>query len=89
MAVTEALMQLFIKEQVTADRVVSTIKRFSSNINLTSESTDRGGGENIDNEIPKPSNQEEALLLWVTRCGDALKQKIMDDMVASGDIDQV
>ena len=85
MAVTEALMSLFIKEMVTADRVVSTIKRFGQ-MNLTSDSAkDRA----LDNDSQKPSDQGEALLLWVTRSGDALKQKIIGELVVSGNADQV
>ena len=85
MAVTEALMSLFIKEMVTADRVVSTIKRFGQ-LNLTSDSAKDHA---LDNDCQKPTDQGEALLLWVTRSGDALKQRIIDELVISGDVDQV
>ena len=81
MAVIEALMALFIKEQVTADRVVTTIKRFE-NLKSNSDSTK-------DNDIPKPSDQGEALLLWVTRSGDLLKQRIIEELGESGDAAQV
>ena len=83
MAVIEALMSLFIKELVTADRVVSTIKRFE-NLKSLSDST-----KDIDNDIPKPSDQGEALLLWVTRSGDVLKQRIISELGESGEIAQV
>ena len=83
MAVIEALMSLFIKELVTADRVVSTIKRFE-NLKSISDST-----KDIDNDIPKPSDQGEALLLWVTRSGDVLKQRIISELGESGEIAQV
>lgn len=83
MAVIEALMSLFIKELVTADRVVSTIKRFES-LKSNSDST-----KDIDNDIPKPSDQGEALLLWVTRSGDVLKQRIINELGDSGEIAQV
>ena len=83
MAVIEALMSLFIKELVTADRVVSTIKRFE-NLKSISDST-----KDIDNDIPKPSDQGEALLLWVTRSGNVLKQRIISELGESGEIAQV
>ena len=85
MAVIEALMTLFIKELVTADRVVATIKRFET-MKLTSDSAKDDG---LDNDIPKPSDQAEALLLWVTRSGDALKQRIIDELADSGEAAQV
>ena len=85
MAVIEALMTLFIKELVTADRVVATIKRFET-MKLTSDSAKDDG---LDNDIPKPSDQGEALLLWVTRSGDALKQRIIDELADSGEAAQV
>ena len=85
MAVTEALMSLFIKEMVPADRVVSTIQRFTQ-LNLTSDSAK---AHTLDNDSQKPTDQGEALLLWVTRSGDALKQKIIGELVISGNADQV
>jgi hypothetical protein len=81
MAVIEALMTLFIKELVTADRVVTTIKRFE---NLKSDST-----KDIDNDIPKPSDQGEALLFWITRSGDLLKERIIEELGESGEVAQV
>ena len=60
MAVTEALMQLFVKEMVSLERVTSTVKRFSS--------LDESGKED-------PADQEEALLLWINKCGEALQKK--------------
>ena len=81
MAVIEALMALFIKEQVTADRVVTTIKRFE-NLKSNSDSTK-------DNDISKPSDQGEALLIWVTRSGDLLKQRIIEELGDSGEAAQV
>ena len=81
MAVIEALMALFIKEQVTADRVVTTIKRFE-NLKSNSDSAK-------DNDIPKPSDQGEALLLWVTRSGELLRQRIIEELGDSGEAAQV
>ena len=83
MAVTEALMTLFIKELVTADRVVTTIKRFE-NLKSASDST-----KDIENDIPKPSDQGEALLFWVTRSGDLLKERIIEELGDSGEVAQV
>ena len=83
MAVIEALMALFVKEQVTADRVVTTIKRFETLISNSDSTKDR------DNDIPKPSDQGEALLLWVTRSGALLKQRIIEELGESSDAAQV
>ena len=83
MAVIEALMSLFVKELVTADRVVTTIKRFE-NMKTASDST-----KELDNDIPKPSDQGEALLLWVTRSCDVLKQRIIEELGDSGEAAQV
>lgn len=60
MAVIEALMQLFIKEQVSVDKVLSTVKRFSAPVS-TSEA---------------PTDPDSALLLWAKRCGESLKLRI-------------
>ena len=83
MAVIEALMSLFIKELVTADRVVTTIKRFE-HLKSTSDST-----KDVDNDILNPSDQGEALLLWVTRSGDLLKDRILEELGDSGEAAQV
>jgi len=63
MAVIEALMQLFIKEQVAVDRVLNTVKRFSAPVS-TSEA---------------PTDPDSALLLWSKRCCEALKLKIENE----------
>ena len=60
MAVIEALMQLFIKEQVAVDRVLTTVRRFSNPVS-TSEA---------------PTDPDAALLLWTKRCCEALKLRI-------------
>ena len=63
MAVIEALMQLFIKEQVAVDRVLNTVKRFSAPVS-TSEA---------------PTDPDSALLLWSKRCCESLKLKIENE----------
>ena len=63
MAVIEALMQLFIKEQVAVDRVLNTVKRFSAPVS-TSEA---------------PTDPDSALMLWSKRCCEALKLKIENE----------
>ena len=70
MAVIEALMQLFIKEQVSVDRVLSTVKRFSAPVS-TSEA---------------PTDPDSALLLWTKRCCEALKGSIENELQANGDV---
>ena len=62
MAVTEALMSLFLKELVSVDKVVSVAKRVAKTAN---------GGD----EETIPADQEEALLLWANVCCKALKAK--------------
>ena len=68
MAVTEALMSLFIKELVNLDRVMSVVKRLDKVI---------VGGSSTSASSPTspPSDQEEALLLWVNKSCQALKKK--------------
>ena len=60
MAVIEALMQLFIKEQVSVDRVLTTVKRFSNPVSASEA----------------PTDPDAALLLWTKRCCEALKSRI-------------
>ena len=60
MAVIEALMQLFIKESVSLDKMRNVVKRFAS--------LDESGKEN-------PADQEEALLLWINKSAETLQKK--------------
>ena len=69
MAVIEALMQLFIKEQVSVERVLNTVKRFSAPVS-TSEA---------------PTDPDSALLLWTKRCCESLKLRIEDELKSNGD----
>ena len=62
MAVTEALMQLFVKELVSIDRLTGTVKRFAS-----------------WDEKDQPADQEEALILWINKCAEALQDKAEDE----------
>ena len=64
MAVIEALMQLFIKEQVSVERVLNTVQRFSAPVS-TSEA---------------PTDPDSALLLWTKRCCESLKLRIEDEL---------
>ena len=70
MAVIEALMQLFIKEQVSVDRVLSTVKRFSAPVS-TSEA---------------PTDPDSALLLWTKRCCESLKQRMEEEINAAEEV---
>jgi calmodulin-regulated spectrin-associated protein len=72
MAVIEALMQLFIKEQVSVERVLNTVKRFSAPVS-TSEA---------------PTDPDSALLLWTKRCCESLKLRIEDELKSNGDESQ-
>ena len=69
MAVIEALMQLFIKEQVSVERVLNTAKRFSAPVS-TSEA---------------PTDPDSALLLWTKRCCESLKLRIEEEHKNNGD----
>ena len=69
MAVIEALMQLFIKEQVSVERVLNTVKRFSAPVS-TSEA---------------PTDPDSALLLWTKRCCESLKLRIEDELKSNSD----
>ena len=60
MAVIEALMSLFIKEQVSVDRVLTTVKRFSTSVSASEA----------------PTDPDAALILWAKRCCEALKLRI-------------
>ena len=75
MAVIEAIMSLFLKETVTTERILSTIKRF--------------GLRNLDEDAINTSDHEEALLHWVTHCGEALKEKVVADAVKPDDSHKV
>ncbi len=67
MAVTEALMSLFLKELVSVDRVLATVRRFRKAGLL-----DDPEGDDAENSI----DQEEALLYWVEMCCQALKNRV-------------
>ena len=69
MAVIEALMQLFIKEQVSVERVLNTVKRFSAPVS-TSEA---------------PTDPDSALLLWTKRCCESLKLRIEEEHKNNGE----
>ena len=79
MAVTEALMSLFLKESVSTSRVLNTVRRMDKN------KTFDGDNGDLDNADP-----EEALVLWVSEACRALKKKAMDEVgKADKDSDQV
>ena len=86
MAVTEALMSLFLKESVSTSRVLNTVRRMDKN--KTFDSNGSGGGDlggDLDNADP-----EEALMLWVSESCRAVKKKAMDEVgKADKDSDQV
>ena len=84
MAVTEALMSLFLKESVSTSRVLSTVRRMDKNKTFDNNGGDLGGGD-LDNADP-----EEALMLWLSESCRAVKKKAMDEVgKADKDSDQV
>ena len=85
MAVTEALMSLFLKESVSTSRVLSTVRRMDKN----SKALDTSNGDDLD---PDSADPEEALMLWVSESCRAVKKKAVDEVVggrADKDSDQV
>ena len=76
MAVTEALMSLFLKESVSTSRVLSTVRRMDKN----SKALDTSNGDDLD---PDSADPEEALMLWVSESCRAVKKKAMDEVVGS------
>lgn len=67
MAVTEALMALFVKEMFSLDRVLEATKRLNK-VKVLPET-----------EV-KPNDQEEALLHWLSRCCLLQKLKAEDEL---------
>ena len=91
MAVTEALMSLFLKESVSTSRVLSTVRRMDKNSKALegSNNSDLEGGGGLD---PDSADPEEALMLWVSESCRAVKKKAVDEVVggrADKDSDQV
>ena len=67
MAVTEALMSLFLKEMFTLDKVMGVCKRFKNMAALT----------DVDN---LPTDQEEALLYWLSKSSEVLKSRTQEEV---------
>ena len=63
MAVTEALMSLFLKELVATEKVLEVVRRLEKSFNLT------------ETNSASPTDQEEALLIWVNKCCQVVKKK--------------
>ena len=79
MAVTEALMSLFLKESVSPARVLSTVRRMDKN-----KSFDEDG------DLVTSGDPEEALMLWVSESCRAVRKKALDEVKADkNDADQV
>ena len=65
MAVMEGIMSLFVKEVVSAEKVVAAIRRFAE----------------LDPTQTAPKEPEEALLLWIAKACQALKKRIATENV--------
>lgn len=63
MAVMEGLMNLFVKETVSAERVVNAIRRFAD----------------LDPGQASPKEPEQALLLWISKACQALRRRLEAD----------
>ena len=70
MAVTEAMMALFLKEIISINGVVQVVKRFQK-VAPAATSSD---------SVSIPSDHEEALLLWLNKCCETLKRKAEADL---------
>jgi hypothetical protein len=73
MAVIEALMMLFVKEQVSMEKVLNTVKRFSAPVSASEA----------------PTDPDSALLLWAKRCSEALKTRIEAEMKTTNPSEEV
>ena len=60
MAVMEAIMALYIRELITAERVVGVVRRFTA----------------LQPSTELPADQEEALLLWINKACARLRGQI-------------
>lgn len=65
MAVMEGIMNLFVKEVVSAERVVAAIRRFT---------------ELDASQTPAPKEAEQALLLWITKACQSLKKRLTTEV---------
>lgn len=68
MAVMEGIMSLFVKEVVSADKVVAAVRRFSD----------------LDATQLPPKEPEQALLLWISKACQALKKRLDTEDGESG-----
>lgn len=69
MAVVEMIMQLYVKEVVTAERVLAAVQRFSH-------------GREASPRVP--DGPEQGVLLWVSHACDALRKKIEQETEGHG-----
>uniref|UniRef100_A0A0N8CGU7 Calmodulin regulated spectrin-associated protein 1 1 (CAMSAP1L1) n=1 Tax=Daphnia magna TaxID=35525 RepID=A0A0N8CGU7_9CRUS len=70
MAVMEGIMNLFVKEVVSAERVVAAIRRFA---------------ELDASQTPPPKEAEQALLLWITKACQSLKKRLTAEVDGHGE----
>lgn len=60
----EGIMNLFVKEVVSAERVVAAIRRFAD----------------LDaSQTPPPKEAEQALLLWINKACQSLKKRLTSE----------
>jgi hypothetical protein len=71
MAVMEGIMGLFVKEIVSAERVVAAVRKFA-------EVTGGSGA----NDPATPKDAEQAMLLWINKSCAALKKRLEDESEA-------
>jgi len=73
MAVMEAIMNLFVKEVASAERIVSAVRRFS-------DPTDPLVATSLQQT---PKDAEQALLLWISMSCQALKKRLAAEAEAN------
>ena len=77
MAVMEAMMNLFVKEVASAERILSVVRRFS-------DSTDPLVATSLQQT---PKDAEQALLLWISMSCQALKMRLAAEAAGKTDLD--
>ena len=73
MAVMEAMMNLFVNEVASAERILSVVRRFS-------DSTDPLVATSLQRT---PKDAKQALLLWISMSCQALKKRLTAEAEAN------
>lgn len=71
MAVTEAVMGLVLKETVNIEKVKGVVQRLEKAFSLDEQEA---------SERAAPSDQEEALVLWVNTCCEVVRKQAEEQL---------